>query len=168
MLLVVLLAGCTSSRAPESASEDSSLAPLAAAASQQSRRPTDVATSYLRAIVSGDFEEAATWVKRDQRGIVEALGLGRGPGTMPHLSGQVSAGSLKSTGEGPEGQTAAVTFIGEMCRTPAETAEHPAPKTECVRNDDAEVGPPYFTVDLVDTPTEGWRVVFATPTAQER
>ncbi|WP_435769890.1 hypothetical protein [Nocardioides sp. SYSU DS0651] len=113
----------------------------------------------MDAIVAGDFEEAARWVVADQQGALQALGLGRGPGTTPQMSGTMKVAAVNPTGE----DTSYATFVGTMCRTaPAEGGTTPSP--ECLSNDDPDTDLPYFIVQLIDTPEQGWQVHFQPPT----
>ncbi len=122
------------------------------------KSPEAAAQGYMGAIVRGDFESAARWVTPEQQGIVQALGMGRGPGTLPTMTGHVRVGTVVSAGE----TTASVTFTGEMCRTaPADGSATPEP--ECVANQDPDTDLPYFIVHVLETPGHEWAVYFPNP-----
>jgi len=103
----------------------------------------------------------AGWVVPQQQSIVKALGLGRGPGTLPAMSGSAQVGDVVPTGK----NTAYATLVGTMCRTaPADRGA--AAEPECVANEDpAATNLPHFTLQLIDTPQSGWKVRFQPATS---
>lgn len=127
---------------------------------QTAESPEQAAQGYMDALVIGDYNSASGWVAAEQQDIVKALGLGRGPGTLPTMSGSVRVGNVVPTGT----NTAYAAMVGTMCRTAPAEGSGAAPKRECVSNEDPATSLPYFTVQLIDTAQAGWKVHFP-PTA---
>lgn len=123
---------------------------------QTAESPEKAAQGYMDALLIGDYNSASGWVVAEQQGIVKALGLGRGPGTLPTMSGNVRVGNIVPTGT----NTAYATMVGTMCRTAPAEGSGAAPKPECVSNKDPATSFPYFTVQLIGTAQTGWKVHF--------
>jgi hypothetical protein len=109
-------------------------------------------------LMAGDYDGAATWVIPSQQGILQALALGSGADTPPSISGHLEVGSVETTGE----DTAAVIFVGKMCREiPADGNGHL--ENDCVLNRDPQSKDPTFIVHLIDTGDAGWKIAFQAP-----
>ncbi len=122
------------------------------------RTPEEAAQGYMDAILEGDFNAAAQWVTPEQQGIVQALGLGRGPGTLPEITGRVGIGSVVATGE----TTASVALVGSMCRTVPSRGDQVS-DPECVTNHDPRTDLPYFVVQVRRISQHDWKVHFPSP-----
>ena len=116
--------------------------------------PGPVALEYTRAIARGDYDAAVLLVSPNRQGILEALALGQGPGTLPTVSGDVSVGEVVESGD-----SATVSVLGKMCRT--ETARNEVTlASDCIENHDRKTDSPLFLVHLSRGKSPGWKVVF--------
>lgn len=116
--------------------------------------PGAVALAYMRRVARGEFASAATYVVPSQRGILDALALGTGPGTSPRVWGDVSVGRQVVSGD-----VATVSLVGRLCRMAAATGGRRA-NPECIEERDVRTSSPLFLVHLARTSSAGWRVTF--------
>lgn len=105
-----------------------------------------VATAYMAALMSGDFEKAAAHVVSEQRDLIRALGIS--PTSTPRgMSGEVSIGKVEIS------QAAAVVvFVGQLCPPHGN-----ALAMDCDTNSDRETTNPVFRLDL-RLDADGWLV----------
>lgn len=117
-----------------------------------------VATLYMDAIMAADFDAASRYVVADQRGMIKALALSSGPGTLVKMSGHMSVGRVRYRHD-----HAQVFFVGKMCRQARKT-NGGLLRPECVDNHDSSTSDPKFIVHLARNDS-GWRVVLELPPA---
>lgn len=159
LLAVVVLwtgaAACSVNAGPRAPAEVGA-APASADLDVARSEAGSVAASYMRALLQVDFAEASKYVVADQRGVVEALGLSSGPGTVTTTSGEVTIGQIDV-----RGNVATAIFLGRMCRTTARQSASDAGE-ECIENKDLAAESPAFTVHLVRA-AGTWQVALPQP-----
>lgn len=144
--LVAVLASCSTSGARDVREPPTS--PVS------SGGPGAVALEYMRAVVRGDLKSAAEYVLPDQKGMLQALALGAGPGTIARVWGNVSLGRVETSDD-----SATASFLGTMCRSASGGAGTPA-DTECIEEHDVRTSSPQFLVHLARVSPVEWRVTF--------
>lgn len=112
--------------------------------------PGQVAIAYTLAATRGDFDTAKSFVRAEDQGIVDALALGAKGTTGTTASGNISVGRVFVAGD-----TAKVSWVGQLCRVPKTSKEQPS---DCIQNDDPAAESPLYLISLARDADGHWLV----------